>query len=311
VPGSIKVDQRESDRPREWLELRVEASLEAVEAVSEVLARHGHQGGVVIQEAHKPAADRVSLKRDPTRPAVLLAYLLPAQMDKLRRIEVALELLGNLSPISPLQVRVVREEDWADAWKRHYSLLRVGENIVIVPSWQDFQPAGAEIVIHLDPGMAFGTGLHPTTQLCLRALERHLQEGDEVLDLGTGSGILAIAVAKLGSGSVLALDKDPSAVRAAQENCRRNGVTSKVVVKQGSLPAPESPFDLVLANLLAGTLQEMAALLAESLSSGGTLIASGVLHDQAEEVTGTLMAEGFRLIEQLPEEDWVGLVLRR
>ena len=141
-----------------------------------------------------------------------------------RRLEEGLWHLGQIYPIPDPVIRELAEEDWAEAWKQQYHLLRVGRRIVIVPAWEAYAPAPGEVVIRLEPGMAFGTGLHPTTRLCLEALEAHLAPGCTVLDVGTGSGVLAIAAAKLGARSVLALDADPVAVSVARENVALNGV---------------------------------------------------------------------------------------
>ncbi len=299
--------------PSEWLELSVQADQEAVEAVSEVLARYGYQGGVVIEEAQRPAADRVSLERDPGRPTWVRTYL-PADGSSstaVRQIEMALSLLGELRPIGPLQLRTRTEEDWAKAWKSYYTILHVGQRLVVVPAWKRFRPRPEQVPLRLDPGMAFGTGLHPTTQLCLRALERLLRPGACILDLGTGSGILAIAAAKLGSGPILALDKDPIAVQAARQNVRRNRLGRQVRVRAGTLVPGAGPFDMILANLLAPVLHELAGLLAQALAPGGILISSGVLVEQAAEIAAALERAGLRLIEQPQEGDWVALVAQK
>jgi len=222
-----------------WLEIQVSVDNEAVEAVAELLARYGYNGGVVIEPAWTPGDEGPEFSYDRARPSVLKTYLpLDAHAEDARqRIEQALWHLGQLRPVGPLQVRRLEEEDWANAWKQHYRVLRVGERIVVVPSWLEHQPAPNDVVLHLDPGMAFGTGLHPTTQLCLGLLERYVQPGQRVLDLGTGSGILAIAAARLGAGHVLALDNDPVAVAVAAANIARNGVSATVTVAEGSLGA--------------------------------------------------------------------------
>jgi len=227
------------------------------------------------------------------------------------QIQGTLNLLGQLRPIGPLQVRSMKEEDWGQAWKEYYPVLQVGERIVIVPAWRRRRPRAGEVALTMDPGMAFGTGLHPTTQLCLQALERLLRPGMGVLDLGTGSGILAIAAVKLGSGPVLALDTDPVAVHAAGRNVRRNRPNEQVEVRQGTLEPGMGPFDLILANLLARTLREMAGLLAAALAPGGVLIGSGVLVEQAEEVAAAFAAAGLHPIEQPVLGDWVALVAGR
>lgn len=222
-----------------WLELSVEVDHEAVEAVSELLARYGYNGGVVVEPAWTPGDEGPEFTYDPARPSILRTYLpLNATTEETRqRIEQALWHLGQVRPIGPLQARTIAEEDWANAWKQFYHVLRVGERTVVVPSWLEHEPRPGDVVLHLDPGMAFGTGLHPTTQLCLRLLERYARPGLRALDLGTGSGILAIAAAKLGASPVLALDNDPVAVQVAAENIARNGVSQMVRALEGSLGA--------------------------------------------------------------------------
>ncbi len=301
------------DRTGEWIELSVEADPEAVEAVSEVLSRYGYQGGVVIEEAHRPADDGVSLERDPTRPVWIRTYLHrdSKAAEIVGRVQGTLHLLSHLRPISPLQVRTLGDEDWGDAWKQYYPIIRISQRIVVVPAWQRFRPHRGEIALRLDPGLAFGTGLHPTTQLCLQSLERYLKPGMRVLDLGTGSGILAIAAAKMGSGPVLGLDTDPLAVQAARKNIRRNRQEARIHVQEGTLQPGMGPYELILANLLARAIQDLAGLLVGAMERGGTLIASGVLIEQAEEVSSILQRAGLRPLEQRQQGDWVALVARR
>jgi ribosomal protein L11 methyltransferase len=207
-------------------------------------------------------------------------------------------------------------------------MVRLGQRTVIVPAWEAYAPFPGEIVIRLEPGMAFGTGLHPTTRLCLEALERHLMPGCAVLDVGTGSGILAIAAVKLGARTVLALDADPVAVRVALENAVTNGVDDRVTVRHGSLPgggevsghyaAREAPklvkaggFDLVLINILAPVIVGMAPALAARLGSGGRIIAAGLIESQEGDVASALHGQGLEIVERAQEKDWVLLVVRR
>lgn len=222
-----------------WLELSVSVDQEAAESVSELLARHGYNGGVVVEPAWLAGDEGPEFSLDATRPVTLRTYLpLDPQAEETRqRIEQALWHLGQIRPIGPLQVRALADQDWANAWKQHYRVQRIGARIVIVPSWLEYTAQPDDIVLQLDPGMAFGTGLHQTTQLCLRLLERYARPGQQTLDLGTGSGILAIAAAKLGAGPILALDNDPVAVEAAHDNVARNGVEGVVQVALGSLGA--------------------------------------------------------------------------
>ena len=212
-----------------WLEASVQVDGEAAEAVTEVFNRYGRGGAVLSTDFDDDSGDAAVV--------TVKTYLsLDEEGRKTRRrIEEALWHLSQIYPLPPPQFRELTENDWANAWKKHYHVLRVGQRIVIKPRWQEYEPRPDDIVIELDPGMAFGTGLHPTTRMCLQALEEHLEPGARVLDLGTGSGILAIAAAKLGAGSVLALDNDPLAVKAVRANVQSNGVQDLVTVELGSL----------------------------------------------------------------------------
>lgn len=221
-----------------WLELSVTADQEAAESISELLTRYGYNGGVAV-EAKPPPDARLDeaglpspLSSEPAYPVTLRTYLpLNDQAEEKRQqIEQALWHLGRLRPVGPLQVRVLEEEDWANAWKQFYSVQQIGTHTVIVPSWLTYSPRPGDVVLHLDPGMAFGTGLHPTTRLCLALLEQKSAPGLRTLDLGTGSGILSIAAARQGATPVLALDNDPVAVDVARENVAYNRVGDSVHV---------------------------------------------------------------------------------
>jgi ribosomal protein L11 methyltransferase len=325
-----------------WLELSVQVDNEAVESVSEILARFGYNGGVVVEPAWTPGDEGPEFSYDLSRPALLRTYLPVDERteDTRQRIEQALWHLGQMRPIGSLQVRTLEEEDWANAWKQHYHVMRVGERTVIVPSWLEHQPRPGDIILSLDPGMAFGTGLHPTTQLCLRLLERVVSPGQRILDLGTGSGILAIAAAKLGGGPVLALDNDPVAAQVAAENVARNGVAHQVRVAEGSLgagntmghwlsgdfgdaaqdtganrdPGPaaqDGQFDLIAANLIARVLVILAADMTAALAPGALLISSGIINSREHEVVAAFEAAGLRQLERHVEGEWVALVHTR
>lgn len=287
----------------EWLEVSVTVENEAAEAVAEVLSRYAHRG--VVIEAGPEGWN--------TGPVIVRAYL-PAddqlQVNK-RRIEEALWHLGQIRPVSAPTFCSVAEADWAEAWKERLNILHVGRHIVIRPSWRDYVPAPGDLVIQLDPGMAFGTGLHPTTQMCLVALEELICPGAEVLDLGTGSGILAIASARLGAGHVLAVDNDPIAVDAARDNVMNNGVQGTVSVMCGSLTEASGSYDLVVVNILARVIVEMVQEgLATRVRSGGGLIAAGILANQEPEVVAALKRGDFTLVERQQRDDWVCLVAK-
>lgn len=287
----------------EWLEVSVTVENEAAEAVAEVLSRYAHRG--VVIEAGPEGWN--------TGPVIVRAYL-PAddqlQVNK-RRIEEALWHLGQIRPVSAPTFCSVAEADWAEAWKERLNILHVGRHIVIRPSWRDYVPAPGDLVIQLDPGMAFGTGLHPTTQMCLVALEELICPGAEVLDLGTGSGILAIAAARLGAGHVLAVDNDPIAVDAARDNVMNNGVQGTVSVMCGSLTETSGSYDLVVVNILARVIVEMVQEgLATRVRSGGGLIAAGILANQEPEVVAALKRGDLTLVERQQRDDWVCLVAK-
>jgi ribosomal protein L11 methyltransferase len=318
-----------------WLELSVDVDSEAVESVSELLAQHGYNGGVVIDQPIISGADGPEYAYDTSRPVTLRTYLpLDERAEETRaRLERALWHFGQIRPVGSLRVQQLEEQDWADAWKQHYTIQRIGERAVVVPSWLEYEPLPDDVVLRLDPGMAFGTGLHPTTQLCVALLERYLRPGCCALDLGCGSGILAIAAAKFGAEAVLALDTDPIAVTATRENVERNGVADLVRVGEGSLgggaalghwlyPTTDGgvatahatrnrqhvTFNLIVANIIARVLVALAADMAGALAPGGTLIASGIIAERAAEVVETFAAAGLAPVERRQEGDWVALV---
>lgn len=310
----------------EWLEITVNCSPEHAEAVADVLARYA-PGGVAIQQ------NALDLKGDEWRPegplepvASVRAYLTvgPGLEEKRQQVEEALWHLRQIASIPEPQFGIVAEEEWANAWKEHFQVTRIGGRFVIKPSWREYIPQPGDIVIELDPGMAFGTGLHPTTQMCLLALEKHLRPGECVLDLGTGSGILAIAAAKLGAAACLATDIDPVAVEAARANVAMNGVSDVVQVEQGSLGQISNikyqiskggfeiwnmRFDILLVNILAKIIIELCGEgLGDVVRPGGLVVLAGLIDTQEAEVREALGRVGLDVIERTMEKDWVGLV---
>jgi ribosomal protein L11 methyltransferase len=211
------------------------------------------------------------------------------------------------------RARRLREQDWRDSWKRYFRPRRIGERLLVKPSWATYEVAAGDMVIEIDPGMAFGTGQHPTTAMCLRALEERLKLDGAVLDLGTGSGILAIAAARLGAQRVLALDTDPQAVKAARQNAAANGVEIVVEVREGTLPgdAGEERFGLAVANISGLTIERLAPALAGSLRDGGTLIVSGFLEDTVDALSRALVAAGFRVERVDAEGVWRAITAAR
>src|SRR3954468_17190156 len=296
--------------------MAVDADVEAVEAVSEILGRSA-PGGTSVEPAFELVNEGLAARVDVTRPATVRAYV-PAR-DRAaadRAVSQAAEALGHLQafglrPIGELRTRIVHETDWADAWKAYFPVMRVGQRIVIRPTWRRHRAAPGDVVLALDPGMAFGTGLHPTTRLCLAAVEaladRGVLEGARVLDVGCGSGILAIAAVRLGAASAFGADTDPIAIEATAANARRNAVVRRLHVREGSLPSGEPAFDVVLANLIAGVLVPLARPLGDELRPGGTLLASGIFVDREAEVAAAFEAAGLSVTGRTAEGDWVAL----
>jgi ribosomal protein L11 methyltransferase len=303
-----------------WLEVSLTVNGEAAEAVADVLTRFAPQGVALESTRLETSPDT-----DETRPVgevIVRAYLpVDATLNERRaELEEALWHLGQLLPLPAPAFRPVADADWAEAWKANFQPLRLGRRLMIVPAWLDPELAPGVVAVRLDPGMAFGTGTHPTTQLCLQAIERHLTPGAPMLDLGTGSGILAIAAARLGSGPVLALDVDPEAVRVAGENTVANGVAEQVRVAAGSLAevlagayGPEwRGAPLVVANILARVIINLLSEgLAETVAPGGLLVVSGILDTQAYEVVAALRMAGLTVVAKEHLDDWVALIARK
>lgn len=234
------------------------------------------------------------------------------------RLENALQVLQEALAQSPdlvgrkpeITLRTISEEDWANAWKEFFKPQRIGRRIVVKPTWEEYDPQPDDLILLLDPGMAFGTGHHSTTRLCIIALEDHVTSGATVADVGTGSGILAVASLLLGASHVEATDNDPLAVRIAQENITTNSLTDRTHVHESSTP-PTGPFDIVVANILADVILGMATELYNAVRPGGLLIASGIISHRAEDVRKGLTAAGFSNIETKTEGDWVALIGHR
>lgn len=286
-----------ADRPApiRWIEIAVPSHVEAVEAVSEILARVGYNG-IAVDEPLDGG------------PHVVKAYVVydRAARVKVRRVKEAVGRLRafDLGPVGEVSLRRVADEDWLESWKAQFAPTRIGP-FFVRPSWSTAHAEGLEIV--LDPGMAFGTGLHPTTRQCLEAVGELDVAGRSVLDVGTGSGILALAAAKRGAARVVAVDTDPLAVRAAVDNARRNG--ARVEVHEGSAPDVEGVFDLVLANLVAEELARLAAGLRARTALSGALVCAGIVAGKEPAVVSALARAGLRLRGRGQSGDWVRLTL--
>ncbi|MHB1294909.1 MAG: 50S ribosomal protein L11 methyltransferase [Anaerolineae bacterium] len=296
-------------KEQRWVEIGVEADHNAIDDLVGLLGRYC-SGGAVVEDVPD---------RRPTLPAgtVTVKGFLPEwDHETLRKLEIALLLLSRNSGISEPHIRVLEPEDWAESWKAYFKPLRIGNRNVIVPTWHTYAAQPGDIIIRLDPGMAFGTGLHASTRLCMVAIERLLQPGMRVLDVGTGSGILAISSALQGAAEVMAMDSDAVAVEVARFNTTLNGVDKVVHVERGTLggDAPADvprivadSYDLLLINILAEIIIAMAKEVAAALRPGGFVAASGIINTKAEEVAAALEANGIVIDERILEEDWVAL----
>jgi ribosomal protein L11 methyltransferase len=312
-----------------WLELSVRAAPETVEAISELMSRYV-SGGVAIEEPYQLLDDGQVHVPIPGAHVTIRAYV-PDDTEgaaSRKSIEEGIWHLGQLmvGSIGELESRQIAEEDWANAWKEYYHVLHLGRRTVVKPTWRAYEPRAGEVVVELDPGMAFGTGLHPTTRNCLIALEDALHTGNTVLDVGTGSGILAVSAVKLGAASVLALDVSAVAVAAARENAGINGVADVMEVHLATLegaggepfmPLPDDldtlgaeigVFDVVVANIIARVIAQLAPALVRAVRPGGTLIASGIIAERRAEAEEPLRAAGLEDIHDLVEGDWVTLI---
>ena len=267
--------------------------------MSEILGRVGYNG-VAVEEPLDPAALHV-----------VKAYLVHDHVSRIRvrRVRDALGHLQafGLGPIGELLVKEIKDEDWLETWKASFKPIRIGA-FLVRPTWSDADPGDA-IVLSLDPGMAFGTGLHPTTQGCLRLLSRIDVAGLRVADVGTGSAILAIAAAKRGAREVVGVDIDEVAIREAKENVTRNGVAIALAV--GSAADLEGTFDVVLANIVAAVLKKIAPDLAAHLAPDGRLVVAGIIATEEADTVAAFHAHGLRVWAREQDGDWVALELTR
>lgn len=299
-----------------WIELSIEVDHEAVEPVVELFSRYGYNEGVVIEEPFLQDRDGDNVRVDVTRPFRIRTFIPGEVFDAstLDDIRAGLWHLGQLRGIGELAVETRNEEDWANAWKAHYLPVRVGTRVVVRPPWHDYQAIGDDVVVLLDPGMAFGTGTHPTTQVALRLFERLPVAGKRVFDVGTGSGIIAIAAAKLGAQHVDAVDIDPVSVRQANENAALNGVVDRVSI-WGSDMAPEHrpsrTYDIVVANIIARVLVEISDQITRNVAPGGMLVLSGIIDSKDPGVIERYRELGFEMIDRMQIEDWIGHIWHR
>lgn len=293
-----------------WVEVSLQVDGEAAEAIAQELQKWCHQG-ISIEQVGVEAGNYDDGEVPPAEQLIVRGYLSQdSELEEKRyQIERSLGYLNMMLPMPKPQWHVVADENWADTWKQHYKPVRLGKRIVVRPLWIDVALAENDIEIALDPGMAFGTGTHPTTQLCLEALERMVTPKLDVLDLGCGSGILSIAAAKLGAGKIIGVDIDEKAVEATNENAAQNGVSDQIEAYQGGLETVITSarrFELVVVNILAKIIITMCDQnLGDTVRPGGRAIFSGIIEDQIEAVEAALRKTGLVPLARYQQGDWI------
>ncbi len=311
----------------QWCEAMVHTTTEGSDIVSEALMRLGAAGTEIVDRSDVP---------DPTKPGVYWELYDPKLTESMpedvlvkgwfeqnehthdvlqavrqRLAELSREDFGIVMGSLALEMQSVADEDWSENWKKYYKPFRIGTHLVVKPTWEPYAPEPDDLMIELDPGMAFGTGTHETTNMCMQLLEKHLSDGMRVMDVGTGSGILAIAAAKLGAKDVLAIDIDPDAVKVARENVVLNKADGRVRVVKGDLVKGEAmPCELAVANIVADAICMLAGPLTRHLVRGGLLICSGIIREREQDVLAAAKAAGYQVADRLEKGEWVALCLK-
>lgn len=307
-----------------WIEVTIKTTTEAVEAITNILENE-RTGGVIIedpkdfifQKKNEYDWDYVEEEvfKKSGQDGVLIKTYISEERNVMEVIENIKQKVLGLKDYGidigegSVSLGQVKEEDWANEWKKYYKPTRVGQKIVVKPTWEDYENQEGNLVIELDPGMAFGTGTHETTSMCIRELEKYVDGTKRVFDIGCGSGILAIAAAKLGAKEVVAGDLDEVAVKVSKENCELNNVSDKVVVKHGSLfEVVEGKADVIVANIIADIIKILANDISKFLSKDGVFISSGIIHAKIDEVVEALEKNGFEIVEIVKLGEWSAIV---
>lgn len=310
-----------------WSEISIHTTNEAIEPISHILHEAG-ASGVVIEDPFELTKERedqfgeiYQLNPDdyPEEGVIVKAYL-PVNSFLGETVEAIKESINNLIiynidiGVNKVTISEVHEEEWATAWKKYYNPVKISEKFTIVPTWEEYTPVSSdELIIELDPGMAFGTGTHPTTVMCIQALERTVKAGDKVIDVGTGSGVLSIACAMLGAAHIRAFDLDEVAVKSAKLNIKLNKVNEIVDISQNNLldGVKENSADVVVANILAEVILRFTNDVAQVVKPEGYFIASGIIQQKKEQVKDALIKVGFEISETILMEDWVAIIAKK
>lgn len=307
-----------------WIEVTIKTTTEAVEAITNILDNE-RTGGVIIEDPKdflfqkKNELDWDYVEEEVFNKSGQEGVLIKTYISEERNVMEVIEnikqkVLGlkefgiNIGEGS-VSLGQVKEEDWANEWKKYYKPTKVGQKIVVKPTWEEYEEQEGDLIIELDPGMAFGTGTHETTSMCIRELEKYVDETKRVFDIGCGSGILGIAAAKLGAKEVVAGDLDEVAVKVSKENCEENHVSDKVIVKHGSLfEVVEGKADVIVANIIADIIKILAKDVSKFLTEDGVFISSGIILAKIDEVVEALEENGFEIVEIIKLGEWSAIV---
>lgn len=312
----------------DWMEVVVHTTTEGADIVSEVLMNYGAVGTVIEDRSDIPQSGQRkegfweliddSLVESMSEDVLVKAYIednvkLPETISVLRdrfvelsKVDIGFD-LGSLA----VDIQTVHEQDWAENWKQYYKPFHAGERLVVKPSWEHYEPKASDLVIEMDPGMAFGTGTHETTNMCMQMLEKYVEPGMSCIDIGTGTGILAIAAAMLGAKDVLAIDLDEKAVQVAKENIKKNHLEGTVRAMAGDLLKQTSESaQVVVANIIADVICFLAKPARDHILPGGVLICSGIIREREQDVLHSLKAANYTIENRIEKGEWVCLAAR-
>ena len=309
----------------EWIELIVHTTTEGSDPVSDILMESGASGTMIEDRSDIPDPNQphgiweiIDPKLLDQMPEDVLVHAwfeesaaLPALFETIRGRLAALGVSGGCGSLS-VETRAVNDQSWTDVWKKYFKPFYAGEHLVVKPTWEPFDPKPDDLIIEIDPGMAFGSGTHETTGMCLSLLEEVISGKEEIIDVGTGSGILAIGAALLGAGHVLAIDIDPDAVKVAQENVLKNHVENIVSVQQGNLLDRVSAVcDICVANIISDVIISFAAPLMDHIRPGGLFLCSGIVSQRSDEVEHALKGAGYEVLRKDTRGEWTAFLSRR
>ncbi|MDI3114459.1 50S ribosomal protein L11 methyltransferase [Clostridioides difficile] len=307
-----------------WIEVTIKTTTEAVEPITNILYEQGAGGAVIedpkdflFQKKNELDWDYVEeevFKKNEEDDVLIKTYV-SEEKNVMEFVEIIKQKVLGLKDFGidigegSVSLDQVNEADWANAWKAYYKPTKVGQRVVVKPTWEDYAMQEGDLIIELDPGMAFGTGTHETTSMCIRELEKYVNKDSKVFDIGCGSGILAIAAAKLGAKEVVAVDLDEVAVKVAKENVLENKVEKSVSVMHGNLTdVIKDKADVIVANIIADIIKILAKDVQNFMKKDAIFISSGIILDKVEEVKESLIENGFEIVEVQKLGEWSAIV---